>query len=231
MNNIKHNKETQKENLIRKLNEELVKDIKKIFEKQDEIYKLGDILKYQGIEDIKPGEIHFTKKPLGYDGKYHLYSKVDGLCHLHHDYKEEFVNFYTKYNRRNPFRIEITFEKESAPEGTLVNSFGKWIMTPYMKKEAKVLKGFLENIDFPRYAVVAFRPEKINKQEGIISRLKDDIEYEPTHIRFGNELKIKEYAELVISIYEQTRFTHIGISKDEILNKWGFLIPFLDKSF
>lgn len=111
------------------------------------------------------------------DGVYCLESELNRLFHIDMDYQNNFCKFQTKYNSDNPFRIELSFEKEGAPEGTIAYIFGKLIMSPYKPVEFSISEDVLDNIVYPRYAIVACRPEKVYKNEGVISKLTDILDY------------------------------------------------------
>lgn len=230
MNKLNNQRKEQKRKLIERVNLKLKADLEKTFEKQDEVFKLGEIIKYYGIEDIGLGRTRFGK-PTGKDGVYHLESELNSLFHIDMDYQNDFFKFHTKYNPDNPFRIELSFEKEDAPEGTIAYIFGKLVMSPYKPAEFSISEDVLDNNVYPRYAIVACRPEKIYKNEGVISKLTDILGYQPTQIRFGNEFKKNGCASLVLSRYVANEFFHICKPRDKIIETWGFLIPGLKESF
>ena len=109
--------------------------------------------------------------------------------------------------------------------------FGKWAVAPYTPIEAYLKKCLFRENNLPKYAVVSFRPEKIHSNAEIICRFTEDLGYKPTHIRFGNDVKGEGYGTLILSNYIPNRFMHAGSPKDQILDKWSFLIPGLNESF
>jgi len=223
MNKLTNQRKAQKRKLIERVNLKLKGDIEKIFEKQDEIFKLDSIIKRHGIEDIGVGRIYFGKQ-LSNDQVFEYISK--SIFDLPSEYGGDFVKFYTKYNKKNPLRVEISLEKKEAPYGAISYCFGKWSMIPYWDIDRSyIFRGVLYPMPPPKHALVVFRPEKIKKNKEIIDKLlEDEFGYQTTHIRFGNDFEKLPYASLVLSRYMSNQFKFCGREED-ILDRWGFLIP------
>ena len=227
-NSSKFNKSTP---FIEKINQEIKKEIKKILAKDSELFKLGDIIKYHGIKNIAPGKIRFGKPRSLIDKKYHLWGVLEGILTLDDDYGNNFTKFYSKYNLKNPYRIEIDFENKRGSEGTLAYVFGNWIRSPFSSSKSFLSKGFTKHHTCPKYAIIALRPEKFIENKYIISQLTDELKYEPTHIQFGTDYKNCNYEMLIFSKYMPNGFEYQCNSKQDILQKWDYLIPGLKESF
>ena len=75
-------------------------------EKHYKYQKFRTILESFEIEDVQYGKIKF-KNPKNID-KY-LELLINSLFNLPFDYKEDFAKFYSKFNRKNPYRIDTLY--------------------------------------------------------------------------------------------------------------------------
>lgn len=192
--------------------------------------RLSDILTLYGVLEHQNGKIVLGKEGVT-DDINPLDLILEGVYNIETDYKSEIEKFYSRHNRKNPYRFEITFEKRGAKTGALVYSFGKWIKIPYWNPDADTqFNDIPDAIPAPRYALVVYRPEKTKLNQKIINHLCKKLKYNPIHIRFGNDLEKSPYGSLILSRYMSNHFEYRG-SKEEIAKRWGFLIPGLNKVY
>lgn len=120
---------------IAKTNLKFISDLEKILEKEGKLTKFADFLKYQSLDSryANRENSHKTiclKKPIQ-DEVWNIENLLESVFNLAYDYPNDFEKLYTKNHRHNPFRIEVTLEKEFAKPGTISYNFGKWIQLPY----------------------------------------------------------------------------------------------------
>lgn len=226
---------------VDQLNAELRAEVERIEEEDSAgIYRFGDILKEMEVKEVRPGRIVLGNL-VTEDEQFDLGHISNSLNSLKTDYEDCDITqaFHTKFNRKNPYRIDVVLEKEDATEGVMVYAFGKWVITPYMPEDSFL--GSIPRYSFlgkkalhiqnpPRHASVAYRPEKSTINDYVLSFLENEYGYKTKHLRFANDFPKPPYASLVLSHYAPTEFTYQG-EKDEILPKWGLLIPGLKESF
>ncbi len=222
---------------IAKTNLKFKSDIEKILKNNGKITRFTDYLKYQGLDsrfasnENSHKSICF-KKPIQ-DDIYRFENVLESLMNLPYDYTNDFKKLHTKNHRHNPFRIEVSLEKESAKPGTISYSFGKWIQLPYWTENIKIFNGV--RLPFrscmPKYAFVAFRPEKIEEGKEAIKNLSVEpmnnkpTGFKPMHIRIANDFNNQNSGSLVISKYETNGFKFLSLDKNRALKKWDFLVP------
>lgn len=163
----------------------------------------------------------------------------DALQELSYRYGEGLgQTFSTKSNRENPYRIEIYYEKEDAPEGTLIYAFGRWVVIPFRNEEVQVRRRMqaiwphdrIETLSPPKQAIIVDRPDK----KGYHSVRSDLAKYgyQTTQIRLANEYDILPYASLLISRKGLSKFGYQSTPGDNtILEKWRSFIPGLKESY
>ena len=225
-----------RKSLVERVNERIDRQLDRI----DEIESLGDILKLYGIEDIRPGRIQIGNR-MGHrrfrgQGEFRIRNEVfDAVLTLDKDYDPRDISrkFHTEHNTGNPYRVEVTFEKQDGVDGAIEYIFGQWIQIPRMHESASLDETMkMSASHLPKIGLLVARPEELRLPESAIVKFFDQYgKYgKITHLRFGNDFKIPGYGALELSLYGPNLFTYIG-TKAQILHKWGFLIPGLKDSF
>lgn len=145
--------------------------------------------------------------------------------------------FLTELNRKNPYRVEIYYEKDDAPEGALVYAFGRWVVVPSRSEDVSVRRyngirphDILKISTPPRQAIIADRPDKYNFH-GVEYELQE-YEYRATQVRLANEYDTPPHALLFLSTKGLSGFKYyVEPGDNTILEKWGAFIPGLKESY
>ncbi|MBI4149727.1 hypothetical protein HY491_04735 [Candidatus Woesearchaeota archaeon] len=214
---------------------------------------LEERLKSLGVEEVRSGYVQFRKKYLlgRSDEPVHIHCLLMGLM-VSAGCDDRFNRFYTRYNRYNPFRIEVlleyedplaTIKSEGAPEGTIVYAFGKWVGIPYTTSDIHsihVTHGRIHGLTTPvRHVLFAVRPEHFDRTTTLIHAFHDtqfldldmcEYRYKPISVRLGNE-RATNYAALTLSRDETYSFRYDDSDPAVIADKWLYWIPGLKESF
>jgi len=230
MNKLKYDGEKAPQSLVDGINAKLNANVEEIIQREGKLYRLGDLLKTIGIEKIQAGRIQFrnlnqAKVPVSVE------DIVRSWWNVKRDYQGVDIEnmFYSKYNRKNPFRVEISLERENGPEGALVYSYRRWLVVPYMPEVSHIERYELVTDDFlPKYSLIAFRPAD-SRADHAYFLLNSEYDYAPIRFLLYNEYNRPGRCRLMISKNFPSYFNYFILS-DDISNKWSFLIPGLFES-